>query len=119
MLYSYHVSRFKVLFTCKWYKLQNMQNCKSLENFLKRKFNSARSISIAVHDSDLQAWALAKASELKLPFSQFCALPSFIYYFKRRHRIVSRKITKKVARNKLDDLSGGSSTFSCSRSIAS
>jgi hypothetical protein len=45
-----------------------------------------------VHDIDLKRWALLKKKEVGLP--AFVASHFWLIYFKRKNRILSRKITK-------------------------
>ena len=58
-------------------------------------FEEARNLSLCVHDADLQRWAVAKARQISLP--DFSASGHWIYNFKRKHRIVSRKVSKVVS----------------------
>lgn len=63
---------------------------KTLEDFLK-----ARKYKIAVHDIDLQRWALRHAYDIQL--TNFNAGQHWLYNFKVKNNIVSRKITKVIS----------------------
>ncbi len=55
---------------------------------------SCRDNFLPVHDKDLQRWAILRANELDFNFN---ASATFIYDFKRKHLIGSRKIMKLVS----------------------
>ena len=77
-----------------------MEKMKELEAAVAQKFLAARSNFHAVHALDLQRWAMAEARELGLPFvasNNWCKL------FKKKNRIVSRKITKFVSNVNIRD----------------
>jgi hypothetical protein len=58
------------------------------------KFKEFESAHLPIHDSDLQSWAHAKATELGC--DSFCASDSWVYSFKKKYGIRSRKTTKFV-----------------------
>ena len=61
-------------------------------------FTETRSKMLPVHDSDLAKWALETANKIGL---QFLASKKWIYNFKRRHELVSRKVTKVHSSSKM------------------
>jgi len=67
-----------------------------IDKLLWNKFEDARSgMSLrVVHDETLRGWAKEIARKLDLEESKFKASDSYIYQFKKRHNIVSRKIVK-------------------------
>lgn len=66
-----------------------------INNFVYKKFNDATTRKLIVHEKDLKRWALIKKREVNL--SDFVASDFWLVCFKRKHRIVSRKITKYVS----------------------
>lgn len=50
-----------------------------------------------VHDRDLRRWALKCNNNLLSPLRRFKASKAWLHVFKRKHRIVTRKITKFVS----------------------
>jgi len=63
-------------------------------------FENARAKSIVIHDDDLQRWARQTAEELSL--TDFSASSYWVHCFKRRHNIVSRKITKLITKHAVE-----------------
>ena len=61
-------------------------------------FERARQKALPVYDSDLRRWALKQAMDESL--HNFVASKHWLYTFKHKHNVVSRKITK-VRRLKL------------------
>ena len=61
------------------------------------KFKDANDKNSIMHDLDLRRWALEAKEEINLP--HFKAEATWILNFKRKHGIVSRKITKFVNRS--------------------
>ncbi|CAF1957583.1 unnamed protein product [Rotaria magnacalcarata] len=64
-------------------------------------FENARENYLPAHDLDLRRWALQKAKEISL--GDFSASAHWVLMFKRRHNIVSRKVTKLVTRKTAND----------------
>ncbi|KAE8739814.1 hypothetical protein FOCC_FOCC014682 [Frankliniella occidentalis] len=65
------------------------------------QYTQAKNNHKIVHDVDLKRWALKKARDLQC--NQFKASDSWVYNFKKHHRIVSRKITKFVSKKEVRD----------------
>jgi len=63
---------------------------KAIEEFTYQKFKTARQSMLCVSDRDLKFWARSQAHSTDMKFK---ASESWIYSFKKRYRIVSRKIT--------------------------
>ncbi len=63
-------------------------------------FKRARNNFLIIHDCDLQKWAKNKAREFDFEFK---ASNSWLSRFKKRNRIVSRKVTKIVSTNYVQD----------------
>jgi hypothetical protein len=73
-----------------------------IEEYTFQKFLNARNVFVNVHDIDLRRWAIDRASQLGCRFQ---ASESWILSFKRRNRIVSRKVTKYIVpTEKIEDL---------------
>jgi hypothetical protein len=77
------------------------QKLKQLDRFVLNEFNQARNKCLPIHDRDLRRFAVRKAREMNL--LNFVASSSWIFNFKRRHHITSRKVTKFVTKNYMDD----------------
>jgi hypothetical protein len=65
------------------------------------QYENARHQFLCVHDIDLQRWSLNKARELNL--NDFPACKMWLTWFKYRHRICSRKITKLVIKKDIEN----------------
>jgi len=63
---------------------------------LFEKFKTLREQLLPVHDEDLKRWALEFARDEGLSFDEFQASDSWIFNFKRKYRISSRRIIKFV-----------------------
>ena len=72
-----------------------------IDSFVYESFMKARSQLLSVHNIDLRRWAMKKAVELS--DRAFTASDYWIYRFKERHSIVSRKITKLVTKREFED----------------
>ena len=70
-----------------------LNKLKYIQKHVFEKFRIAREKCLNVHDDDLRQWACVKAFELKLPFN---ASNTWLKNFKKKFRIVSRKITKQT-----------------------
>jgi len=77
------------------------QKCREIDKLIYDKFVNARDQALPIHDLDLQRWALKVASEVKL--DNFHASGGCLVNFKRKHGIVSRRITNIVTRHEIDD----------------
>jgi hypothetical protein len=66
----------------------------SINDFVLEKFNNAITKKLIVHDKDLKRWALLKKKQVQL--LEFSASDLWVLCFKRKNRIISRKITKYV-----------------------
>jgi hypothetical protein len=72
-----------------------------IDSFVYNSFDNARQQLLSVHDIDLKRWGLQKGSELG--DKTFTASNHWLYEFKKRHNIVSRKITKLVTKRDVLD----------------
>jgi hypothetical protein len=70
------------------------QKWKAIDELVYEEFKRLRAERIPVHDRDLQELALAAGESIEL--FQFRASSFWLFRFKRRHRIVGRKVTKFV-----------------------
>jgi hypothetical protein len=77
------------------------QKCRSIDKVIYDKFVNAREQALPIHDLDLQRWALKTAKEVKL--NDFHASHGWLINFKRRHGIVSRRITNMVTRHDIEN----------------
>jgi hypothetical protein len=69
-----------------------------IKEFMLNEFHLKRTIEKeAVHDADLQLFAVQKARELE--WDRFVASESFITTFKKQNRISSRRYNKLVSRS--------------------
>lgn len=76
----------------KYYKLQQV------DATVMATFTETRSKMLPVHDLDLAKWAIEAANKIGL---QFLASKKWISNFKRRHELVSRKVTKVQSSSKM------------------
>lgn len=76
-------------------------NLFKVSEYTLQKFKEALQSKLTVHDLDLKRWALQKKHELNMHW--FKASPKWILQFKRKHNIVSRKITKYVTKVSADN----------------
>lgn len=72
-----------------------------VSEYTLEKLKEALQSKLTVHDLDLQRWALQKKFELNMDW--FKASSKWILEFKRRHRIVSRKITKYITEKSISN----------------
>jgi len=77
------------------------QKLERLDQSVFNEFKEARIKCLPVHDRDLQRLAIRKARDMKL--TNFVASSFWVLNFKRRHHITSRKVTKFVTKNYVDD----------------
>lgn len=66
----------------------------AITTYVLEKVKEAIEGKMVLHDIDIKRWALVKKSEVKIPW--FKASHRWIQLFKKKHHIVSRKITKFV-----------------------
>jgi hypothetical protein len=77
------------------------QKFNQIDSFVYESFMQARSQLLSVHNIDLKRWAMKRA--LELSDHAFTVSNYWIYRFKQRHSIVSRKITKLVTKREFED----------------
>ncbi|XP_076634339.1 uncharacterized protein LOC143348226 [Colletes latitarsis] len=67
--------------------------------------NSKRAIDFGyiLHDRDIRRWALQAYKEQGNDYTTFKASKTWLYNFKKAHRIMSRKVTKFVTRKPIED----------------
>jgi len=70
-----------------------------VEEYVKMKFNYAKERFLHVCERDIQRWGGQKARVLGLPFK---ASRNWLSFIKKKHRYVSRKITKYVTRREIE-----------------
>src|SRR5579862_1653342 len=74
-----------------------LEKLKQIKEFMFNQFYLKRTIEKeAIHDDDLELYAIQKAKELN--WDTFKASKSFINTFKREHRISSRRVNKIITR---------------------
>lgn len=67
------------------------------------QFEKAAENSMMIHDLDIRRWTLKGRDQVSLSPNLFNASHKWVYEFKRRHGIVSRKINKFVTRKSIID----------------
>jgi hypothetical protein len=93
-----YVSRFRKYLEQEGTKQQKVR---TVDEVIYEKFINARQQALPMHDLDLQRWALKDAKELKL--ENFHASHGWLVSFKRKHGIISRRITNIVTRHEIDN----------------
>ena len=68
------------------------QKLDKIDDYVFDMFERARQKALPVHDIDLRWWALKQAMDESL--HNFVASKHWLYAFKHKHNVVSRKITK-------------------------
>jgi DNA-binding ferritin-like protein (Dps family) len=68
------------------------QKLEKIDDHVFDMFEHARENALSVHDIDLRRWALKKAMDESL--HNFVASTHWLYNFKYKHNIVSRRVTK-------------------------
>lgn len=96
--YKEQLRRIKQYVNAQGTKTQKLQ---LVDNFVYTEFIRARGCCLPIHDSDLRRLAIRKARNLNL--IGFMASSHWVLNFKRRHHISSRKVTKLVTKNHLED----------------
>lgn len=79
------------------------QKLERVEHFVLDRFRSARNNNLPVHDLDVRRWALSQAKIENI--DGFKASDHWLYNFKKRHGISSRKVTKFVSHREVVDKS--------------
>lgn len=69
---------------------------KQIRDKVYKKFKEAKDRRLVIHDDDLVRWALAANKQLEQPIPGFVGGKTWLFVFKKRFRICSRKITKFV-----------------------
>ncbi|CAF2902010.1 unnamed protein product [Rotaria sp. Silwood2] len=87
------IARFRKYIEAGGTKQQKVDN---VDIYVYDQFEHARHNFLSVHDIDLRRWGLKKARELNL--NDFEASEGWLWNFKYRHGICSRKITKLVTK---------------------
>lgn len=72
-----------------------------IDKYVFEQFRTFRNQRKRVHDRNLTRWGITRARELNI--LDFRASNTWLLNFKRRHNIVSRKITKQVSRKNVID----------------
>lgn len=92
--YMYYITRFRQYIENNGTRLEKL---KQIKEFMFNEFYVKRSIEKeAIHDADLELYAIQKARELN--WDTFKASKSFINTFKREHGISSRRYNKIITR---------------------
>jgi hypothetical protein len=92
--YMRYIKRFREYLTANGTRPEKL---KQIKEFMWNKFYMKRTVEKeAIHDNDLDLFAIQKARELG--YDNFIASESFITRFKREYRISSRRYTKLVTR---------------------
>ena len=71
------------------------QKLQRIETFIINKFRDARQKSLPIHDLDIRRWARIQAKNEN--FNNFMTSATWLFSFKQRNGITSRKITKFVS----------------------
>jgi regulatory protein YycI of two-component signal transduction system YycFG len=96
--YKEQLRRIKQYVKAEGTKTQKLQ---LVNDFVYAEFTRARECYLPIHDSDLRRLAIKKAHDLNI--IGFTASHHWVLNFKRHHRISSRKVTKLVTKNHLED----------------
>lgn len=96
--YKEQLRRIKQYVNVQGTKTQKLQR---VDEFVYAEFIRSRQCCLPIHDSDLRRLAIKKAHDLNIV--GFTASHHWIFNFKHRHHISSRKVTKLVTKNHLED----------------
>ncbi|CAF3617883.1 unnamed protein product [Rotaria sp. Silwood1] len=96
--YKQQLRRIKQYVNAQGTRKQKLQR---IDEYVFSEFVRARESYLPIHDFDLRGLAIKKARSLNL--NGFTASHRWMLDFKRRHNISSRKITKLITKNHLDD----------------
>ena len=77
------------------------QKLERIDEFVFQQFTHARQFYLPVHDFDLRRLAIKKARSLNM--AGFTISHHWLLHFKRYHHISSRKVTKLITKNHLED----------------
>lgn len=80
------------------------EKLKKISEYVLTQFEDALQKSLPIHDLDIRRWALNARNQLQLSADFFKASDKWIYNFKQKHRIVSRKINKFITQKTLTDI---------------
>lgn len=80
-------------------KESKLQRFKEINDYVLERFRGGLEKGAIVHDRDLRRWAICKSNQNTITRSKFSASRHWLWKFKTRNIIVSRKITKFVRRN--------------------
>jgi len=92
------LSRFRTYIAAHGTKTMKLNE---IDEFTYAQFKKARELLLSLHDIDLKRLALKKAREIH--DNKFVASDFWLYNFKQRHGICSRKITKLVTKSEVKD----------------
>jgi len=88
----------------KHHSIYSPRKLDGVRHLLSRKRNSSALCKLLpIHDLDIRRWALNARNQLQLSADFFKASEKWIYNFKQKHRIVSRKINKFITQKTLTD----------------
>lgn len=79
------------------------EKLKKLSEYVLSQFEDLEK-SLPIHDLDIRRWVLNARNQLQLPEDFFKASDKWIYNFKQKHNIVSRKINKFITQKNLTDI---------------
>ena len=89
ILHQTYIARFRHYLERDETKKQKLDK---IDDYVFDMFDRTRECLLPMHDSDLRQWALKKAMDESL---HNCLAPSYwLYTFKCKHNIISRKVTK-------------------------
>ena len=91
-----YISRFRKCLSQQGTKRQKIQD---IDTIVYEKFVNVREQYLPIHDVDIQRWALQAAKETHL--NDFQASEYWLFVFKNRHGICSRKITNIVTKKEI------------------
>ena len=93
-----YVSRCRQYISQQGTKRQKIEDIRQL---VFKKFSDAREKCLPVHDVDIQRWGFKAAKELNV--GNFHASHHWLLDFKRKYRIVSRRVTNIVTHHQVED----------------
>jgi len=78
-----------------------LEKLKQISSYVLENFEDALKHALPIHDCDLRKWALNARDQVGLSDKIFKASPKYVHDFKKKHRIVSRKINKFITQSTL------------------
>ncbi|CAF3032526.1 unnamed protein product [Rotaria sp. Silwood2] len=93
-----YVNRFRKYIQQHGTKRQKIEN---IDELVFKKFLNGREQSLPIHDLDIRRWALKAAHEHQL--KDFKASDKWLYNFKCKYNIVSRKITNIITKREISN----------------